>query len=127
MYLYRKWQYPQMLKMYLFLYLLQTRSRYGPKVSRLSHDNVPREAHDNPDHPALSNKHAVRRWRTCNPNVSVSNNDEALKRLRSLLAMAHNASSISDANFEVVESPDAVSSSSTTAYTSNPLISAFYC
>ena len=69
------------------------------------HNHLPLDSHV-----VLNPNHAARRWRSCNPNVPMTNDEQSREQLRTLLSAAHNAGSISDASFEVVESPDAVSS-----------------
>ena len=57
----------------------------------------------------LTRKQVFRRLRTCNPSFSSINSQENYSRICSLLGDVHSPAGISDANFDVVESRDAVS------------------
>lgn len=56
----------------------------------------------------LPRKHIQRRWQQCNPNLPMP--DESSLSLK-ILSSIHSASGISDASFDILDSPDAVGSS----------------
>lgn len=57
----------------------------------------------------LNSKQILRRWRECNLELVIDSKDESASQMHDLLKVLHTLGGISDVNFDVVDSREAVS------------------